>query len=377
MGIKKTAKHIITWLYDYDKVRKFNRKAAKIISLQAAANAWIKPSGEETVSHVDFWKPMVKNVNTDWLLIYGNISGLFDPHFVPESVYYTLMEPCLNNKAFAKGYNDKNYYSLLIDKSLLPETYLSNIEGELYDSNRKYLGTEDAILMILRRASFVIKPAVDSGGGRDVSLWHLRGEVFVSDNDDRLTVEEILHRYGKNYIIQEVLDQHPFYERYNHSSVNTVRIVTYRSVADNKVHVINMVFRVGALGKITDNQASGGFACGITSDGCLNGKAVDKNGNVYTSVNGVELESGLKLEGIDQMISVATENATRFCYSRILGFDLCIDTKGKVRIIEINNINLEINFLQMLNGPLFGVFSEEVRDYCVMKPRSFIIDFDV
>ena len=371
--IKKT----IVWFYDFNKIRQFNKKAKKIISLQTQVNSWKKPSRELVLRHKALWQKLSHNVKTDCLKIYGNITGDWDYRFIPESIYYSRIEPCLNNKAFAKCYTDKNSYSFFLKEFKFPETIISNIEGVFYNNKFETISGEQVKNILDGQDRFIIKPAVDSGGGKSVSLWVKKDGVFVSDEGGMFNPGELFKKYNKNFIIQEAIHQHPFYSKFNSTSVNTVRILTYRSVKDNQIHLLHCILRVGASGKITDNQASGGFACGVTDDGFLTGKAVDKYGNRYSSVNGIMLEKGIRLEGIDELMTIAKAVASKYYYSRLLGFDLCVDENNNSRIIEVNNLNNEINFFQMLNGSLFKEFTDEVVSYCANEKRSFMIDYEI
>jgi hypothetical protein len=75
------------------------------------------------------------------------------------------------------------------------------------------------------------------------------------------------------------------------------------------------------------------------------------------------------------MCQKASELAGRFPYHRLLGFDLCVTSEGRLRLLEVNVKNLEINFFQMSLGPLFGPHTQEVIDYCRSSKRSVVLDF--
>lgn len=377
MSINGIIKKLIIRIYDFNKKRLLNRKIKEIVSFQNRKMNMVSPPSDVLRDHVKLWKSLTNRVNPDWLKAYGNISGLWDMRYIPESLYYNIVEPVLNNKSFSKCYTDKNFYSVVLDEFKRPETLLSNINGVFYSSNGDFITTEEAVAGVKRLRSFIIKPAVDSGGGKAVSLMSAMNEGFISDSGEYCEAEKLFSRYGKDFIIQEVIEQHPYYARYNATSLNTVRVLTYRSCKDEKIHILHIVLRVGAKGKITDNQASGGYACGINDDGSLSGYAVDKHGNTYNEINGNPLVKGEKPFGIDIIKETALRIAPLFHYSRLIGMDLCIDQKGACRVIEINNINNEINFFQMTRGPLFGEFTEEVINFCRGNKRSFMIDFEI
>ena len=216
-----------------------------------------------------------------------------------------------------------------------------------------------------------------SGGGNKVTLWRKNNNVIQSNEGNVLTIDFLRSVYCKNYIIQKVVEQHPFFSRYNTTSVNTLRVLTYRSVPDESIIILHSILRVGASGSITDNQASGGYACGVTDTGHLTGNAVDKMGNRFKTVNEVDLVPGTMIEGFEKMINTSRDLASRYHYARLLGLDLCLNKEGDVIVLEVNNVNNEINFYQMLYGPLFKEFTDEVISYCLNHRRSFMIDYEI
>lgn len=371
------AKRLISWFFDFNLRMRLNKKIGKITRHQAANRGWINPPHETLVQYRALWRRLGRNPNPEWLKVYGNITGLWDHRYIPESMYYEVVEPCLNNKSFAKSFSDKNLYSVFLRGFNGPEVIVSNIDGVFYNSHLVPIARKEAIDLILSNENIIIKPSVDSGGGKDIALLSVDGGNLASSTGTRVTTDELLVKYSSNYVIQKVIEQHSFYKRFNPSSVNTVRMFTYRSPVDESIHILHTVFRVGAPGKITDNQASGGFACGVNEEGRITGKAVDKYGNSYTVINNINLEKGQRLEGFDELSKCAITVASHFYYSRLLGFDLCIDSDGKARIIEVNNLNHEINFFQMLDGPLFKEFTEEVVSWCSKRSRSFLIDYEL
>jgi hypothetical protein len=83
------------------------------------------------------------------------------------------------------------------------------------------------------------------------------------------------------------------------------------------------------------------------------------------------------IEGFEKMINTARDLASRYNYARLLGLDLCLNKEGDVTVLEVNNVNNEINFYQMLYGPLFKELTNEVISYCQSHLRSFMIDYEI
>lgn len=371
------AKKLISFFYDSNKRRLLEKKINSITSFQLKKKPLVSPAPEILSRHLKFWKVFGHKVNSAWLRIYGNTSGIWDYRFVPESHYYTVVEPCLNDKSYAKAYTDKNFYSVILKDFRRPASILHNAGGEFYDNRLQPIDSDTIEYLLKTAGRFIIKPATDSGGGKGVSLITVQDDRFISETGGEFNQAELLKKYSRNFVVQEVIAQHPFYENFNNTSLNTVRILTYRSCADNSIHILHSLLRVGRRGSITDNQASGGFACGLSDEGTITGIAVDKYGNTYNEVNSVPLIKGTKLPGIELIKRTAIAIASRFPYARLLGLDLCLDKESQCLVIEVNNVNNEINFFQMTGGPLFKEFTEEVISFCLTHRRSFMIDFEI
>ena len=204
-------------------------------------------------------------------------------------------------------------------------------------------------------------------------------KFIVNSNslDQKQFIRILLEVYKNNFILQEKIIQHPFYANLNQSSLNTARMFTYRSIKDNCVTPLQSVLRFGKPGSLVDNQASGGFSVGISSNGLLNDFYVSKWGikNPFSDKNIIRQKS--EVPGFFQMKEIACLIAKKYYFHRLLGFDFTFTESNEVKLLEINCKNLEINFLQMSNGPLFGDFTDEIIEYCLHNKKSVVLDFEV
>ena len=62
----------------------------------------------------------------------------------------------------------------------------------------------------------------------------------------------------------------------------------YRSVKDNKPHLVNAVLRMGRNGSLVDNSHAGGAFCGIRKDGSLGDFVLDQSAVKQTIFNGID-----------------------------------------------------------------------------------------
>jgi hypothetical protein len=374
MDTDKLLKKVISSLFDLRRRLAFTRKAANILST-VGKNIVIPAEAES--AYRKLWKNLKGGNDTKWLKIYSSVSGIIDIRYVSESVYYNSIEPCLNNKGFSKAYTDKNIYDKLLHGIEMPRTVLRKIGRQFFSSDYIHLSPDDAFRILINSGQFISKPSVESGGGRNVRRWKCINGCIISESTELKSADDMTNEFSADCIFQEILNQNSFYRSFNNTSVNTVRVLTYRSVENERIYVINTVFRVGREGMITDNQASGGYACGVDNNGVLTGFAVDKKSNRYTEVNNVKIPGGVILPEYSRICEKAVLIASEFKYSRLLGLDFCVNSENNPVLIEVNDLNNEINFYQMNGFPLLGDFTDEVISYCIKTPKSFIIDFEI
>jgi hypothetical protein len=328
--------------------------------------------------HKDLWSFYARSVNTRWLKAYIARSGIMSHLYIPEDIYYCEIEPRLNNKSLSIIYTDKNHYDKVFSGIRFPVTILRGMGGLLYDKYYTHLKIDIAAAHLRNYKSFVIKPSINSGGGRYVRIYSGDGTWFAeSENKRSLSAEDIIKMYLPDFICQEVIYNHDYYNAFNPTSLNTVRFLLYNSVINGHPEILHAVFRVGKQGSTVDNQAAGGFACGVENEGLLTGLAVNKNGELFRVVNGQSLESAGKLPGFESMRQLALYTGRQIQYSHLFGLDLCLDYKGEPILIEVNCINNEINFFQMANGPLFGIYTDEILKWIRSQKKNVALDFEI
>lgn len=315
-----------------------------------------------------------------WPILYSSINGIKSEHYIPESVYYFGIEPILNKLQMRLAYSDKNIYDkFLTSRSTyrLPTTVIRNINGMYYDTNYKPLDLSLDHLKI-ESGKYILKPSLDSGGGKDIGIIDYQNGVISFLENDKEPVklrdlQEIFSAYKKDFILQKFIDQHEYFHDLNSTSVNTMRVMTYRSVKDDKIYIIQRIMKIGEKNCITDNEWTGSHTIGVNEDGYLNSFAVNKFGVKTTSINGIQIGEISKNNFVSKIDIAAKEIASHFFYSRLLGIDLAIAKDGGIVFVEANHAYNGINYFQYNNGPLFGDFYDEIIDYCRRIERETVI----
>jgi hypothetical protein len=128
---------------------------------------------------------------------------------------------------------------------------------------------------------------------------------------------------------------------------------------------------MGGKDSPVDNVGAGGAAVHVNDDGSLNDFASDKYcGRVYSPPAAPHLKFADMgpVPHYENIKKTIRRIAADYHYFRILGFDVCVDIHGNMRIIEINFGGLGTIF-QMDSGSLFKKYTDEVIDYCARKPH--------
>lgn len=320
------------------------------------------------------WKQLGRYPSVKHLNICATVSEKQTENFVPENLYYNKIEPCLNDKAYMISYTDKNLFQRLLFEysDVFPYAFLRCINGCFFDNS--YVTVNKLETELLSDGEYVIKPSYFTGGGRGVSFIQKLPDSFRIYNNDTyhpISILALKLKYRNNFIVQEKIAQHPWFEYFNKSSLNTVRMLVYRSVKDEKIHILNSVLRFGAEGSIVDNQSSGGSSVGIDKNGKLNSFKINKRGNK----SNLTLPLEKQVPRFQEMSEFAKKIAPLFYYHRLLGFDFAVDLNNNVKILEINCKNLEIGFHQMNNGPLFGDLTDEIIAFCRNSIKTITFNF--
>lgn len=358
-------KKIVTAIQSRRQRNRWLRKVANSYKVVAARE---EPLSLDDNAYRNRWAPMLKNVDTRWYHMYSLVSRKPDLDYVPEDIYYLHIEPKLNRCEFYRAYRDKNIYDKFIPafRDIFPEVFLRNIEGVFYDRDYRRIKDVSAFLTSLSREKLVVKPTIETGSGRNVNFFVRSGQGYADKQGVPLSRQWLDQNYGANYLIQDYIRQHEYFARFNPTSLNSIRITTYRSVRTEEVAVLHANLRMGGKGAWVDNQNAGGVAIHVNEDGTLNPYATERYGNKFFSPPAnpsLKFTEAGPVPHFAEMKEAARRIAAEYHYFRMLGFDFCLEDNGVVRLIEINFCGLGTNF-QMDSGSLFGSFTGEVIEYC-------------
>lgn len=334
-----------------------------------------KTLGEE--QYLAKWKRLAKRVEPYSYRLFSHYCGQ-TPDIVPEDIGHSIIEAHLNPKRFRPFYQDKNLYDTYVPDGVMPTTIARRMgNGILMGKDYKpLLGPLSEALASFDRV--VLKPTLDSDSGRGVMLFVRKGDEWQAIGHDGITLnEQFLLGYGPDFILQEALTQHPDIAKYNPTSVNTLRVATYRSVVDEEVHVLASIMRIGKSGAVIDNAHAGGMYIGIDiSTGKLMHRLFDQFGQSISVWNGYDFSTtDNTIPHWDRVLNKVKEIASRVHHMRLLAFDISVDAAGNPRMVEFNVSWYSYWLFMFTNQKPLGSFSDEIIDYCKgSKPPRVVLE---
>ena len=216
--------------------------------------------------------------------------------------------------------------------------------------------------LLREKGSFFCKP-YDGKCGRGIfniqldDVIRINGEVVGQDH----AIEFLSAAFKDDYIIQEVLRQHPALSALHDSSVNTLRIITARNKSSLQVEFVTGFIRMGIGGSITDNMAGGGIAAGINFDtGYIKHYGYLFNGEKSQRIEEhptlhVPLDS-IQIPCLREAVQTSIRLHERLDDLRLIGWDVAITEDG-VSLIEGNDAP---DLSQSNHGPMRSVIDRYI-----------------
>ncbi len=319
----------------------------------------------------EYWKPLMPFKCRQAYRLFAQRCGA-SRDIICESVIRRI-NTSLNHPFQNQAFRNKNFFDRIFPEGYMPPTILRRYGGALCDSTYHLiedLSDETLRTLLAPYSRVVLKPSANTDSGAGVQLFERTpcGD-FTDAAGHSLSAAGLLSAKG-DFILQEALVQHPFMAAFNGSSVNTLRIATYRLVVDNKIHVLYGVIRMGTPGSVVDNAHAGGRMVRINmADGSLADFCADQYGCVFDSHGSVNFkEMHLTVPGWSRIKDFAIDIASRMDFSRLVQHDIMLDIDGRPRLIEVNVSYFSVWIPQLTGTTPFGPFTEEIRRYTLAHP---------
>src|SRR5680860_585374 len=87
-------------------------------------------------------KRNIKNIKTYWHAFYTACNGHFSTGYVPENLFYAVIESKLNDRQSASVLMDKNLLEKLFPNAKQPQTVVKNINGFFFTNTGEMVKQE-------------------------------------------------------------------------------------------------------------------------------------------------------------------------------------------------------------------------------------------
>jgi hypothetical protein len=320
----------------------------------------IQPSSSYAKRINSFWeKHYGKGVNKFWHAAIASVNGIEDEHYIPTDIWYLEILPWLNRLALHDAYTDKNSIDVFLEGFSAPSTILKKINGNFYLSKNHQISNDTAKEHLIQHGGTVfIKPSFTADGKKVRALIINEKKIFMENN--LISFKKLDAEYGADYIIQAKIEQHPIMQEIYSGSVNTLRMVTFRF--KGKIHLLFTFARFGNSGHIVDNIGAGGLGCKVHKDGQLDKFAIDKLGRKFEKhpFSNYVFEEG-RIPNMKNFSDYVIALHHQLPYFDIVSWDIAVGPNAEPILIELNLAG-ESTIYQMINGPLFGSFTEELLE---------------
>lgn len=286
---------------------------------------------------------------------YSRVSGIKADHYVTRSMAVHYIYPYLDRYDFLPAYMDKNAQKRMLGLAtdahpnanplniLATEDIVYNCNGIFFDAQHNEISRECALdTLVQYDKDMILKPSVDTYGGH--------GVVRVDAKSERDELERLIATYRYNFTFQKVVQQHPTLAAFNPTSVNTIRIVTYRTPSKER-KVLYSCMRFGGEGAVIDNVCSGG---GYTGINLSTGTLLDRRRYSYFIMDAPMLPETApnEIPCWDKIKEAALFLHGKLPQFDIVGWDFSITPEGQLVLIEYN-LRPGVG-LQQAVGPMFS-----------------------
>lgn len=268
-----------------------------------------------------------------------------------------VTEGALNKmiRSFNRSENAREEWDLLGNKAKTNK-YFSRFIA------RRWLLTEDITSEALGAfcdglKEVIVKP-LGKCGGRGIY------KVRVETPEERQKLYEEVE--GKEFLLEEIIVQHPILAKLNPNSVNTYRIYTCSDGA-GKVTVSTGTLRVGGSTDFVDNYRRGGYAATVDVEtGIVISHAINFYGDaVYVHpYTGVQI-IGTKLPEWDAAVEMVKQAHAMLSRIGYVAWDVAVCADASVTLVEANHSGgMDVQQQPMLIGvkPLYMKLLEERKN---------------
>lgn len=311
------------------------------------------------------WKQYDSSLSIASYRIFASYIGE-DLDIMPLEICANLIEPKLNPSEYSEFYGDKNSLNLLINDDYMPHTVVRDINGHHFSQHYQNISNITQVLALCKYDKLILKPSLECSG-QGVQLLTKKNEMYFTRTGELVSEEYLLKNYHRNYLIQECIEQSNYMAQFNPTSINTIRIFTYRDT-QGEVHAMRSILRIGGRGSNVDNAHSGGMFCGIDQNGYLGLYCCSWLGDITEVFNDIDFKnSNFLIPNFNKVKEFSVDIAKHIPHHDLVALDIALDKNNVPKLVEINIGGFSAWLFQFTVGPVFGSFTNEIINRCKAK----------
>lgn len=230
--------------------------------------------------------------------------------------------------------------------------FLKNFKKYI-DRDSFYKGSFEELESFLNKHDEIMYKPVNGLAGSNVK------KIVTSDISQRTEFyDEIIK---KDILLESYVKQHESVSKFAPNSVNTIRVMTFSY--NGKSEIVLAMMRFGNGRENVDNFHKGGMGVLVDIDtGCLVGKAVDKDDNIFEShpYSNIKFD-GFKIPNWDIIKKTCLEAANVSGKIHMVGWDVAVTDKGCTFIEGNRRAGWD------LPQVLFNRGRKDLMNYCLNK----------
>lgn len=295
---------------------------------------------------------------------YKQMTGIESDLYIPQTFFFYYLWPFLNKIGYQQ---DKNMFRKLLDvrnskmELIMPLQVCYNRGGVFYNSDDEVCSKEEAIKLVLSFPNdIIVKPTTHTTWGKGVI--RLSPEERTAD-----VVSHLFDEYKMDFSFEEKIVQHSDLASFNLTSLNTIRIVTYRKL-NGEIKYLYALQRFGGKGAVVDNASAGGGFVALSDDGI-----VDRTIKKYKSLKTEKLPDYVvdRIPYFQKIKETALYLHMRLPNLNYIGWDMSVTQEGIPVLIEFNT-RPAVEIKQISSGP---VFSKEDLDEIMPEIAKWKLDY--
>jgi len=329
---------------------------------------------------VEYFKKYGFKISSVYKDVFEMINGIRSEKYIPPELYLFYIVPFLNNTEMTSAYVDKNAYSFLFPQERQPYTVVKKSNGLFFDARDVSLNFQESIEVLANcKECCIAKPTLppDTHGTSGTSGCASDFKVFIPSKLNKNEITDFLNDYNRNFIVQVFVNQHTVLKQFNPTSLNTVRIHTYRR-PNKELVCFGSILRFGKLGSYFDSARQGGGYCRIFDDGKVD-DVIRSGKTIQTSSLKERYGIVARIPNFGKVKELVLRCHQRLTFLDLCGWDVAISEDGEPVLIECNNYP-DCEFVQRVHGPMFGEYTDELMEqiqgsktcYSVIIKRTYL-----